>query len=93
MAKDCFIEAVGRWLSHEDGTGDNPHPWETVFNKKKLLTLLDQEDKDSLKHTSGIDWNTGSVLGSFSLYLGVEEHIRDKYLSTAIEWQRTASWK
>ena len=22
---DCFIEVVGRWLQHEDGTGDNPH--------------------------------------------------------------------
>ena len=32
VAKDCFIEVVGRWLSHEDGTGDNPRTWETVFN-------------------------------------------------------------
>ena len=40
VTKDCFIEVVGQWLSHEDGTGDNPHTWETVFTKKKLLTLL-----------------------------------------------------
>ena len=31
-AKDCFIEVVGRWLSHEDGTGDSPRTWETVFS-------------------------------------------------------------
>ena len=31
-AKDCFIEVVGRWLSREDGTGDNPRTWETVFS-------------------------------------------------------------
>ena len=31
VAKDCFIEVVGRWLSHEDGTGDSPRTWETVF--------------------------------------------------------------
>ena len=40
VAKDCFIEVVGQWLSHEDGTGDNPRTWETVFTKKKLLSLL-----------------------------------------------------
>ena len=40
VAKDCFIEVVGRWLSREDDTGDSPHTWETVFNKKKLLSLL-----------------------------------------------------
>ena len=31
VAKDCFIEMVGRWLSHEDGTGDSPRTWETMF--------------------------------------------------------------
>ena len=30
--KDRFIEVVGRWLSHEDGTGDSPRTWETVFS-------------------------------------------------------------
>ena len=40
VTKDCFIEVVGRWLPHEDGTGDNPYTWETIFNEKKLLTLL-----------------------------------------------------
>ena len=40
VAKNSFIEVVGRWLSHEDGTGDSPHTWETVFTKKKLLSLL-----------------------------------------------------
>ena len=40
VAKDCFVEVVGRWLSHEDGTGDSPRTWETVFTKKKLLSLL-----------------------------------------------------
>ena len=40
MAKYCFIEVVGRRLSHEDGTGDNPRTWETVFTKKDLLSLL-----------------------------------------------------
>ena len=32
VAKDCFIEVVGRWLSHKDGTGDKPRTWETVFS-------------------------------------------------------------
>ena len=32
VAKDCFIKVVSRWLSHEDGTGDNPRTWETVFS-------------------------------------------------------------
>ena len=32
VAKDCFIEVVGQWLSHEDGTGDSPRTWETVFS-------------------------------------------------------------
>ena len=32
VAKDCFIEVVGRWLLHEDGTGDKPRTWETVFS-------------------------------------------------------------
>ena len=40
VAKDYFIEVVGRWLSYEDGTCDNPHTWEIVFTKKKLLSLL-----------------------------------------------------
>ena len=39
VAKNCFTEVVGRWLSHEDGTGDNPHTWETVFTEK-FLSLL-----------------------------------------------------
>ena len=30
VAKDNFIEVVYRWLSHEDGTGDNPRTWGTV---------------------------------------------------------------
>ena len=30
---DCFIEVAGRWLSHEDGTGDSPRTWETVSTK------------------------------------------------------------
>ena len=30
VAKDNFIEVVYRWLSHEDGTGDNPRTWVTV---------------------------------------------------------------
>ena len=40
VAKDRFTEEVGQWLSPEDGTSDNPYTWETVFNKKKLLSLL-----------------------------------------------------
>ena len=31
VAKDNFIEVVYRWLSHEDGTGDNPRTWITVI--------------------------------------------------------------
>ena len=32
VAMDCFIEVVDRWLSHEDGTGDSPRTWKTVFS-------------------------------------------------------------
>ena len=43
--KDCFIEVVGRWLSHEDGTGDSPRTWETVFSALQEMgfTLLVKE--------------------------------------------------
>ena len=43
--KDCFIEVVGRWLSREDGTGDNPRTWETVFSalQEMRFTLLVKE--------------------------------------------------
>ena len=43
--KDCFIEVVGRWLSHEDGTGDSPHTWETIFSALQEMgfTLLVKE--------------------------------------------------
>ena len=39
MAKVCFIEIVGRWLSHEDGTGDSPRTWETVFSALRDMGL------------------------------------------------------
>ena len=50
MAKDCFIEVVGRWLSHERGTGDNCRTWETVFSalKEAGYTLLVEEVKQKL---------------------------------------------
>ena len=50
MAKDCFIEVVGRWLSHERGTGDNCRTWETVFSalKEAGYTLLVEEMKQKL---------------------------------------------
>ena len=32
MAKSCFMEVVGRWLSSAGGTGDSPRTWETVFS-------------------------------------------------------------
>ena len=43
--KDCIIEIVGRWLSHEDGTGDSPRTWETVFSALQEMgfTLLVKE--------------------------------------------------
>ena len=43
--KACFIEVVGRWLSREDGTGDNPRTWETVFSALQEMgfTLLVKE--------------------------------------------------
>ena len=31
VAKDNFIEVVYRWLSHEDGTGDNTRTWDIVI--------------------------------------------------------------
>ena len=50
--KDCFIEAVGRWLSHEDGTGDSPRTWETVFSALQEMgfTLLVKEVTQKLSN-------------------------------------------
>ena len=31
-----LTNVAGRWMSHEDGTCDNPHAWETIFSKDKL---------------------------------------------------------
>ena len=31
IVEDCFKEVTGRWLCGEEGTGDLPRTWETVF--------------------------------------------------------------
>ena len=47
--KHCFREVVGRWLSHEDGTGDNPRTWETIsstlngMGQSRLMEEVKQE--------------------------------------------------
>ena len=40
-----YIEVVGQWLLHQDGTGDRPHIWETVFSafQEMGFTLLVKE--------------------------------------------------
>ena len=46
----CFIEVTGRWLSGEDGTGERPRTWETVFDALRLTgyPLLVEEVKEAL---------------------------------------------
>ena len=53
--RDCFIEVVGQWLSHEDGTGDNPRTWETVFSALREIgfTLLVKEVTQKLSKRLG----------------------------------------
>ena len=64
VAKDNFIEIVYRWLSHEDGTGDNPRTWVTVVkalreigcpilpeNLKRNLLQYQKSNGDSIKST------------------------------------------
>ena len=48
--EDCFIEVTGRWLSGEDGTGERPRTWETVFDalRQTKLPLLVEEVKEAL---------------------------------------------
>ena len=46
VAKDCFIEVVGRWLAHEDGTGDSTCTWETVLLKRNSYNFSREFDKD-----------------------------------------------
>ena len=57
VAKDCFIEVVGRWLSHEEGTGDNPRTWETVFSALRDMgqSHLVEEVKAELFATRAIE--------------------------------------
>ena len=46
----CFIEVTSRWLSGEDGTGERPRTWETVFDALRLTghPLLVEEVKEAL---------------------------------------------
>ena len=46
----CFVEVTSRWLSGEDGTGECPRTWETVFDalKQTKLPLLVEEVKEAL---------------------------------------------
>ena len=46
----CFIEVTSRWLSGEDGTGERPRTWETVFDALRLTgyPLLVEDVKEAL---------------------------------------------
>ena len=46
----CFSEVTDRWLSGEEGTGDLPRTWDTVFNVLKVTgyPLLVQDIKNTL---------------------------------------------
>ena len=46
----CFIEVTSRWLSGEDGTGERPRTWETVFDalRETRYPLLAKEVKEAL---------------------------------------------
>ena len=58
--KNCFIEVVGRWLSHEDGTGDNPRTWETVFS-----TLRDMGQSHLVEEVKAELFATRATKGRF----------------------------
>ena len=36
IVETCFIRVADRWLAREEGTGDLPRTWDTVFNALKL---------------------------------------------------------
>ena len=46
----CFIEVTSRWLSGEDGTGERPRTWETVFDalRETVGPRLVDEVKEAL---------------------------------------------
>ena len=54
----CFSEMTSRWLSGEDGTGDLPRTWDTVFDALNLMgyPFLVEDVKEALSEeplTSG----------------------------------------
>ena len=50
IVDDCFKEVSGRWLGGEEGTGDLPRTWETVFEALRLsgFPLLVKDVREEL---------------------------------------------
>ena len=50
IVEDCFIEMTHRWLCGEEGTGDLPRTWKTVFEALKLtgFPLLVKDVREAL---------------------------------------------
>jgi hypothetical protein len=50
FVKECFLEVTDRWLRGEDGTGDRPRTWETLFDALTLTghPLLVEDVKEAL---------------------------------------------
>ena len=57
FVKECFLEVTDRWLRGEDGTGDRPRTWETLFDALTLTRhpLLVEDVKEALsrEHLKG----------------------------------------
>ena len=50
IVEHCFKEVTGRWLCGEEGTGDLPRTWETVFEALRLTgwPLLVEDVREAL---------------------------------------------
>ena len=50
IVENCFLKVTDRWLCGEEGTGDLPRTWDTVFDALSLTgyPLLVEDIKESL---------------------------------------------
>ena len=56
--RSCILHLLGRWLSHQAGTGDLPRSWETVVDAvkeagfRKLAEEVAERHRVTLAHSS-----------------------------------------
>ena len=81
VAKDNFIEVVYRWLSHEDGTGDNPRTWITVIRALRKIgcpVLLENLKRKLLQYQK----SNGDSITKSTLYINIALYSDEKYAIT-----------